>query len=245
MNNDPTEYSNQPRINPTEPISGGNPYAGIGPYYNNPYERTDPYYQSIPLVPPPPPPPQKRAGNILLLWIISLVGLLLVGSLIFFGINGFPWQQSSPTTSLVPTATPIPTSAPTTVPTPTATPIPTSPPATVTPIITGNKAPYSASQIVAYFYQAGLTPTSTSVDTSWSCCQYYPEGGALYWSDVQTGITMDLATFASIDEAQIDGRNLKDKGFNGYIENYCLLSYGGNPSDIQSYLNIMTQVCTY
>mgnify|MGYP001220310902 CR=1 FL=1 len=243
MNTDPTEYPNQPRIEPTEPISDANPYASIGPYYGNPYEHTEPpYYQSIPLVPPP--PPGKRVGNILLLWIISIGGLLLVGVLIFFGINGFPWQQSravtlSPTTSLVPTATTIPTPATT----PTA--IPTSPPTTATPIITGAKAPYPASQIVADFYKAGLTPQATPIDTSWSCCQYYPEGGAVYWNDVQTGITMDLATFASIDEAQIDGKNLKDRGFNGYVVNYCLLSYGGNPSDVQSYLSIMDQICIY
>ena len=35
------------------------------------------------------------------------------------------------------------------------------------------------------------------------------------------------------------------KGIKGYIGNYCLLSYEGNPSDVQSYLNIMSQVCYY
>jgi hypothetical protein len=36
-----------------------------------------------------------------------------------------------------------------------------------------------------------------------------------------------------------------DQISSGYVVNYCLLSYGENPSDVQSYLNIMDQVCTY
>jgi hypothetical protein len=248
----PLDYLDKPLIEPTEPVSRKTPYINTEPYYSNPYEHSEPYYHNIPSIPPPlPKQPKKRAGNIFLLWIVSIGGILLVILVLFWGINGLPWQQSQVVTlsstpssvmnTITPTATPLPTATPT--PLPTATPLPT--PTVNTPIMTGNKAPYPASQIIGYFYRAGLTPYTYAIDTNWSCCTYYPEGGAGYWIDTQTGISMDLATFAGIDEAQIDGKNLADKGIKGYIENYCLLSYEGNPSDVQSYLNIMAQVCTY
>jgi hypothetical protein len=234
-----TRYPEKPRIESTEPIS--NPYTEAAPPYFNPYERTEPYYQHIPTIAPPPPKPKEQMGW-LGIFSLCVVGFLLVGSVVYIGIAGVPWQHSSNRTSVPsPTPTTAPTATP--IPTPTATPIPT--PTVHTPIITGAKAPYTASFVVSYFYQAGLAPQTTYIDTSWSCCQYYPEGGAAYWRDLQTGITMDLATFASIDEAQIDGKNLADKGFSAYVQNYCLLSYGGNPSDLQSYLSIMQQVCIY
>jgi len=245
MNDEPTNYTDQLPIEPTQGVYNNNPYINTSPYYDNPYINTGPYYQDIPPIPPPPPKqPKKRGRSILLLWAISITGLLLILSVIFFGINGLPWQSShirtvSSSHSLAPTTTGKRAQTGTTIPTPTAISV------TPTPLITGAKAPYPAEQIAGDFYQAGLAPLVSHVDTSWSCCHYYPEGGAVYWSDLQTGISMDIATFASIDEAQIDGRDLSNKGFNGYVTNYCLLSYGGNPSDLQSYLSIMAQVCIY
>ncbi len=244
MNNDPTIYPTRQPIESTEPAYNFNPGESTEPYYFNPYAPDTPYS----LTPPPPPKVRRKTKSILLAWIISIVGLLLVGLIIFFGIAGLPWQQShatslfsTPTTvsTVVPTVTVIPT----TIPTPTAAPTPIS--TASAPIMTGGKAPYPASQIIGDFYQAGLAPSVFSIDTSWSCCTYYPEGGAGYWTDTQTGITMDLATFASIDEAQIDGRDLANRGYGAYVTNYCLLSYGGNPSDLQSYLDIMNQACFY
>lgn len=224
---------------PTEAANSGIIHAYE--IYSNPYERTGPYAQSpSPTPPPPPPPPQKTRKTWAGLVVLCLVGSLLVGSVIYVGINGAPWQTShAATPAPAPTATPISTPSPV----PTTTPLPS--PTAHMPIITGAKAPYPASQIVASFYQAGLAPQTTSIDTGWSCCQYYPEGGAVYWQDPQTGITMDLATFATIDEAQIDSKNLADKGFGADVENYCLLSFGGTPSNLQSYVSVMAQACTY
>lgn len=246
MHNDPTEFSDTPITDathmasntPTEP-GYGNPYAHISPHYGNPYESNNPYDGSMPTFPPPPPPARFRRGPFIL--IISMLGLviILVGTLL-----AITYSQSQKAT-FVPTPTVIPTAAH--VATPIATPTPVVTPMQInnTPIAGNGKAPYPASQIANDFYQAGLAPRTAQVDTSWSCCNYYPEGGAADWSDLQTGITMDIATFASIDEAQIDGKNLTDEGFKAYVQNYCLLSYSGDPSNLQAYLNIMSQNCFY
>lgn len=243
MHNEPTDYSTRPLMEPTEIAPGENPYLNTEPYYENPYEQSGPYYQSMPSIPPPPPAQRKQLQkSTLLLWVISIIGSLLLVVLIFFRIAGLPWQQSH-TLTFAPTSSSVPMAINTITPIATSTPIVTS----ITPTLptTGTKAPYTASQIISHFYQAGLAPQFTNIDTNWSCCQYYPEGGAAYWSDLQTGISMDLATFASIAEAQIDAKNLVDKGYSAYVVNYCLLSYGGNPSNVSSYLNIMNQTCFY
>lgn len=209
---------------------------------HTPYEN----YMNISLTPPPPPPPdQSKKTNWLGAISLCVIGLALVGSILYVGIAGIPWQQTSQTETPSPIPMTIPTRYIAATPTLTPTVAPTLVPAVHTPIMTGAQASYPASLIATYFYQAGLAPQTTMIDTSWSCCRYYPEGGATYWSDLQTGITMDLATFASIDEVQIDGQELTNKGFGAYVENYCLLSYEGDPSDLQSYLSIMQEECTY
>lgn len=209
---------------PTEPVSEGNPY----PYYNNPYVQTGP---------PAPPSPPKRKMNLGVFGgtVLCVVGLLLTGAILYVGIAGIPWQQASPSqpvSTLALAPTPIHTLSPTATPTPTP-----------TPTLAVQIIP--ASQIVTYFYRIGLAPQNPNLDTSWSCCQYYPEGGAVYWNDLQTGITMDLATFDNIQEAQTDAQNLESQGFGADIVNYCLLSYSGNPSDLQSYVVTMQAECIY
>lgn len=239
MENEQTDPSerNRPHLEPTEAAHRGN--INFYEIYTNPYERPGPYAQSLPTIPPPPPGPKSKRNRFGIL-LLCLIGFALTGSAVYIGISGIPWQTPrAMTPSLPPTATRISPPSPAL----TATALPT--PAARPPIITGAKAPYPASQIIAAFSQAGLAPQTTSIDISWSCCQYYPEGGANYWKDLQTGTIMDLATFASIDEAQIDSKNLADRGFGAYVENYCLLSYEGTPSDVQSYFSIMAQVCTY
>lgn len=218
--------------------------------FNDPTEQ-DRYnpYMNVPVTPPPPPPPTAKRRDLLVIWLISVLSvfLILATAITIVLVNSLQSHHFVPNNASANTITAIPTATatlmPTPIPTPTATPIPT--PTVQTPIIGTGVAPYSASQIIGDFYRAGLTPSTYKVDTNWSCCTYYPEGGAGYWTDIQTGISMDLATFASIDEVQIDGKDLADKGYKAYVQNYCLLSFGGNPSDLQSYLDIMAQACTY
>lgn len=84
------------------------------PYVANPYEY-DSFY-SEPMTPPSPEvfvkQSKKRSRSILLSSIISIVGLFLVASVLFFGIHGLPWQQSqlanhsTAQTQVMPTPTP-------------------------------------------------------------------------------------------------------------------------------------------
>src|SRR5258708_6060057 len=82
----PSPRTPQQAVNPY----ASNPYDVIAPpppNYSNPYEHASPYSGPMPQ---PALKSKKRAGNILLPWIIVIVGLLLIASIIFFGINGLP-----------------------------------------------------------------------------------------------------------------------------------------------------------
>lgn len=216
--------------------------------FNDPTER-DGYtpYMNIPVTPPPPPPPSAKHRDSIVIWLISILSVVIILAMVITVvlINSLQGRHPVPNNASANVITAIPTATATPIPTPTATPTPIPTPTVQTPIVGTGVAPYSASQIIGDFYRAGLTPSTYKVDTNWSCCTYYPEGGAGYWADTQTGISMDLATFASVDEVQIDGKDLVDKGYEAYVQNYCLLSFSGNPSDLQTYLDIMAQACTY
>ena len=84
--------------------------------------------------------------------------------------------------------------------TPTATMVPTSTPV---PLVS-----YPASDIYHDFSTNGLGGTNLRNDTNWSCCTYIPEGGALVWTDSASGYTLDIATFKSTSEAEIDAQQL-------------------------------------
>src|SRR5260370_37733404 len=83
----PSPRTPQQAVNPYV----SNPYDVIAPppppNYSNPYEQISPYAEPMPL---PPLKSKKWSGNILLLWISVVAGLLLIASIIFFGINGLP-----------------------------------------------------------------------------------------------------------------------------------------------------------
>jgi hypothetical protein len=216
-----------------------NPYEAptVG---NNPYE-IDAY--GLPPIPPPPPTPKRKVWPVVV--SLTVVIAILVASLVFV-IQTYNRPITKVTPTQIPTAAPssTPTQIPTAAPTATPTQIPTVTPSH-TPIIGSGVAPYSAASIAEDFIQAGLVSSNgLHIDTNWRCCTYYPEGGAVYWLDTSSGNTLDLATFARIDETQIDASDLERAGYHGSVVNNCLLSYGGNkPSDYGAYVTVMQQNC--
>lgn len=234
--------------NRTKPYNIPDPYVPPPNYYQDPITLPAPY-EPIP-VPPPPPKELKQVHLRTVIALVSLFFLLLATGttlLIAYVANG-GFKHAPGVTPIVvisPTSVPARTSLPT-VPSPTPTlytpPTPTSVP---TPMMETGSAPYNADIIMGAFYQAGLTPSDTfKIDANWSCCSYYPAGGAGYWPDIANGENMDMATFASIADEDIDANELGKQGFGVYTVGYCLLSFGTPPPDLSSYLSVMHQVCT-
>jgi len=83
-------------------------------------------------------------------------------------------------------------------------------------------------------------------DTNWKCCTYYPEGGALVWTDLSTGLSVDIATFANGTEAYVDGGELVNQGFSSTSYRSCLLSYESAfpQNELALYTRAMTGICT-
>lgn len=191
-----------------------------------------PAYLGVPEIPPPPP----RKKRFTLFAIIGIgIAVLAVG-----GILGVMAYGRHTTEKPVPTPTPqspvliaTPTTAPTQMPTiliETPTPAPLS---------------YSATDIYNDFYANGLGGPDPQSDTSWSCCTYAPEGGAIVWTDRISGWKLDLAVFATTQEAETDAGQLFSQGFYANVVHGCLLSYekAVPTSTLSGYVQLMQTYC--
>ncbi len=147
-----------------------------------------------------------------------------------------PTQQ--PIVIHVPTPTPISTQAPTPIP------IPTSPP-TPTPIPTNATAPYTAWGIFKDFYYAGIKMGQEYWDTNWKGWSYRPEGKALYWRDTASGYTVEIATFATPNEAYADAQEV-GQGYASQTVNNCLFMNDSSitAKQLSSYEQVMQTYCT-
>src|SRR5258706_3149144 len=205
-----------------EPTQSGNHTT---PVYNNRYEHTtttDPY--GIPIIPPPPPDRSgKDWGKFLIITgiIVMIIVAGVIVSLVSYTV-GKSGIIATPKATIVPTRT---ITQATVVSTPTPTTARTSTP-------TKLSAPYSELSILNAFMTAGFSSGTNyaSIDKSWGCCKYFPEGGAYEWFDCGTctdgpgGYTVDIATFASYNEAFVDASDLHSQGLGTTVVNSCLLS---------------------
>lgn len=234
MMQDPTEY---PRIDHTTPAY---PHSNL-------YERTTPYNLSD--IPIPPPPPKPRRNWLKGIAIIGVVLIVLVG-IGAFGLVAYyagkvsnsvtPTQVVTPThavPTIVETIRPVPTS--TLAPTPTLIPTIGHTPTSL------EAAPYPAIAIVSDFQKAGIIIRSATYDAKWSCCTYFPEGGAYYWNDPVASLNVDIATFATPQEVLVDAQQLNQQGYDASYLNNCLLSYeSGFPRDeLTRYQRVMQSAC--
>lgn len=179
-----------------------------------PIERTRPVINPYDYTEIPPPPPKRRRNVSKLVWI-ALVSSVLVfcSSAVFYWSYTYHVNTTKPTPIVVvvtptpkpPTPTPTPTTAPTPahalapVPTPIVIVVtPTTQPTASTPFV-------QAADLYSEFVNAGIATTYGGIDTKWGCCTYYPEGGAVYWTDVNSGYLVEIATFSSSGEAVTDG----------------------------------------
>lgn len=203
-------------------------------YSSNPYEDTVPEIYSLPVIPPPPPTYKKR--GYLLIWSIGIS--LLIISIISAAVVGYYYYGNKEQRSTVKTT---PTIAPTLAPTATATLAPT-----FTPVPTLQPtAGYYATDIYNDFVANGLGGYDPKIDTKWSCCSYAPENGAVVWTDTATGYAIDIAVFASIQEAETDEQQLYSQGFYTNVVHDCLLSYEkAVPQNvIRGYVQLMQTYC--
>ena len=216
MSGDPTEYHHR-LIEPTQAV------------YRNPYETTYPYSGEVP---PAPPPPPKQRHTWLIVALVSITCLVLVLSGVFVGVTHSAASQK--------VAHVTPTVTPTLKPkdTPTVTPIPPLP----TPVPTIS---YYARDIYNDFVVNGLGGTDPKYDTNWTCCTYQPAGGAVIWTDVTTGHTIDVATFYSGAHAETDAVDLQNQGFNAFVVHDCLLSCDKSVpySVVVRYIQVMQTYC--
>lgn len=171
---------------------------------------------------------------------VILILLSIIGYSFYGHANSSATTNSPPTAR--PTANPKPTiiiETPTQAP-PTATSTQAPPTATPTPSVS-----YYAIDIYNDFVANGLGGTDPKHDTNWSCCTYVPAGGAIYWTDSQSGQVLDIATFYNIQDAETDANDLFNKGFNANVVHACLLSYDKNvpASVINPYVQLMQQYC--
>src|SRR5260370_18236384 len=204
------------------------PATHTTPVYHNPYEHTtptDPY--GIPIIPPPPPDRSKKNWGKFLI-IIGIIVVIVVGGVIVGLVSYTVGKAGS-------IATPKATTAPTTTP-------------------TKLSAPYSALSILNAFVTAGFSSGTNyaSIDKNWGCCKYFPEGGAYEWFDCGTctdgpgGYTVDIATFASYNEALVDASDLHSQGFGTTVVNSGLLPHASrlDQYEIAQYHHVMQSVCT-
>ena len=183
--------------------------------YHTPYEAFSPYDEGMPV---PPVLPKRHHRGLLVAWTSLLcVALVLVGML--FGILLASGLQH---------VTRVP---PQLVPDPSATPVP--------PISV------AASEIYHDFSAYGLAGTNVRADTNWRFCTYAPEGGALVWIDSASGYKLDLATFKSTSEAEVDAQQLYNQNFASHIVHTCLLSYDKTVSSqvLNEYVHLMQTYC--
>ncbi len=187
----------------------------------NPYETTmnsDPY--GVPI--PPPPPPNKKHSKVLSIWLVAVIGIVVV-------ISGITLVGSTTPTIIIETPTPVP-----------PTPVPTVVIETPVPSIS-----YYANDIYNDFTTNGLGGPDPKYDTSWSCCTYTPEGRAVVWTDRASGFKIDLAVFATLQEAETDASQLEGQGYYANVVHGCLLSYetAVPKSVIVGYLDLMQLYC--
>jgi len=223
---DPTEYQR-----PREPRQIA---------YRNPYETPNPYYGDVPI--PPPPPKKRRTGLIVALASILCVVVILGGVLFWVthvGVQQAAKQVTTPgsklaltpkMTVIVETPTPGPPT-PTTVLLPTATPVRT--------------VAYFAKDIYNDFYANGLGGPDPKTDNNWNCCTYNPAGGAIVWTDNTSRYTLDIATFYNTSDAEVDASDLYRQGYYSNVVHNCLLSYEKSvPITVLSgYVQLMQTYC--
>jgi hypothetical protein len=215
-------------IEPTKPVN---------PYENNPYEKT--VYGGIPDIPPPPPGMGKRKHKGVIIALV-LLAILLLGGVGAYGMYASGRQQLSH--AKVPTQRVTPTATQPAKPTLTTSPL--------YPIKTGFSAPVSATTVFNYMTCSdgpGQCVTSNSVgDQFWNCCKYVPEGGARTWMDDQSHTNVDVATFATPDEAALDVAGLRAQGFEINLVNACVLFYtkGVSPGELTAYMWKMQNICS-
>jgi hypothetical protein len=199
-----------------DPTESYRPLEQMQAVYRNPYEAPSPYSGGMPPVPPA-LPKQHHIGPIVA-WASLLCLVMLLGGVLFgtLLVNGQQKvTQVTPTPPLVPTSTPVP------------------------------RVSYSASDIYHDFSAHGLGGTNPRDDTNWRCCTYAPEGGALVWTDRASGHNLDIATFKSISEAEVDARQLDNQHFSSTVVHTCLLSYDKTvpPSILSRYVQVMQTYC--
>ncbi len=221
--NDPTERDAE-RTQLIEPLEAASPYTGT--YYD---------YAQYPYSPYAPPPPREKKK--IPIFIFALLGSM---ALVLGGIIIATLLLKQYSTALTPTQTPtihptIDSTVITTVLVPTMTPQNAQ-----VPLIS-----YSAGNVYTAFSQARINMSNPTNDTNWKCCTYYPEGGALVWTDLPTGLSIDIATFANRTEASVDGGELLNQGFLSTSYRNCLLSYETTfpQSELGLYTRTMTGIC--
>lgn len=219
MSYDPTQHA-RPPINPYETTMNSDPYG-------------------VPI--PPPPPPNKKHSKVLSIWLVVVIGIVVVISgITFIGSKyaGQTKQEVTPTANTTILTTPtIIIETPTPVP---PTPVPTVVIETPVPSIS-----YYANDIYNDFMTNGLGGPDPKYDTSWSCCTYTPEGRAVVWTDRASGFKIDLAVFATLQEAETDASQLEGQGYYANVVHGCLLSYetAVPKSVIVGYLDLMQLYC--
>ncbi len=192
-------------------------------------------YASYAGIPPPPPPPTKNNRHfviwafVIILLTAAIVGVSLIGLQIYSHNEHNSTALNTPTVSLTPETTVI-------IETPTPAPPTPTPQSAIS---------YYASDIYNNFVANGLGGPDPKNDTNWSCCTYAPEGGAIVWTDNTTGYKIDLAVFASIQEAEVDEGQLFAQGFYANVVHDCLLSYEkAVPQNIiRGYVQLMQTYC--
>jgi hypothetical protein len=216
MGYEPTEYDHDPTRR-----DPNEPTVPSSPYIN-PYD-IGPYDQ-LPHIPPPPPASPHRWTYILLAITVCVIIVAVVTVLVFFANNPRITSTLQTSSGKVNTPTDTPTLAPTPIPT----------------------IPYSAYDIYMDFYANHLGGPDPKQDTKWSCCTYFPEGGAFVWTADTAGHKLDIATFINNTEAETDGQQLAAQGFAYNVVHDCLLSFDANvPSSVlQPYLSVMATYCS-
>ena len=235
MSYDPTQHA-RPPINPYETTMNSDPYG-------------------VPI--PPPPPPNKKHSKVLSIWLVVVICIVVVTSAItFVGSKyvGQTKQEVTPTanttilttpTIIIETPTPVPPTPIPTVVIETPTPVPPTPIPTIVIETPVPSISYYANDIYNDFRTNGLGGPDPKYDTSWSCCTYIPEGRAVVWTDSTSGFKIDLAVFATLQEAETDAGQLEGQGYYANVVHGCMLSYetAVPKSVIVGYLDLMQLYC--
>jgi hypothetical protein len=218
MSYDPTQHA-RPPINPYETTMNSDPYG----------------------VPIPPPPPNKKHSKVLSTWLVVVICIVVVISGITFVGSKYVGQTKQEVT---PTADTTILTTPTII-IETPTPVPPTPVPTVVIEKPVTSVSYYANDIYNDFTTNGLGGPDPKYDTSWSCCTYTPEGRAVVWTDRASGFKIDLAVFATLQEAETDASQLEGQGYYANVVHGCMLSYetAVPKSVIVGYLDLMQLYC--